>query len=318
MTLAMTEIENKLPFTAEEWDSLRTYFHDSVMATTSLGSLARNLGKKWPISGKDETPARYTNFSLEQLADLPEFFGKGNRLPLLYDILLQTKQLEDPFEEMVEQFNHFPENENEARSPLEKLGIPMDFPVEMMAFSRRTLSICREGGHETLTGLISFLIQSKTAVIMNEEFRKFLNCLNDDDAFGLAEFLPLRYGARGIHLAEAIGLIARQINPQDAATLIYSYKVDAKVEDWSEDAILPKDEALALISRIKQAAVRCFEVMPDQAIELKDAINSGLNTSVRYFVTLKDPELEALALAIVKAALDQKPRFKGLISRFLG
>ena len=314
----MTETENKLPFTAEEWDALRSYYHDTVMATTSLGSLAKNIGKNWPIRGSKETPARYLNFTLEQLEDLPEFFGKGNRLPLLYQILLETKQLEDPFEEMVSQFDHFPEDEEDARSPLEQVGVPLEFPVELMPFSKRTLSICKEGGHETLNGLITFLMQSKTAVIMNEEFRKFLSCLKNDDVFGLTEFLPLREGTHGIHLAEAIGLFARQINPQDAATLIYAYKVDAKVEDWGDDLILPKDEALALIDTVRQAALKCFEIMPDQAVQLQEAVRSGLNTSVRYFVSLKDPDLEALSLAIVKAAMDEKPRFKGLFGRFLG
>lgn len=314
----MTETENKLPFTAADWDALRSHFHDTVMATTNLSSLAKNLGKKWPIRGKMETPGRYINFTLEQLQDLPEFYGKGNRLPLLYSILHETKQLDEPFEEMVDQFDHFPEDEGEARSPLQQLGIPLEYPVELMLFSKRTLAICKEGGHETLNGLITFLMQSKTAIIMNEEFRKFMSCLKDDDVFGLSEFLPIREGARGIHLAEALGLIARQVNPQDAATLIFSYKVDAKIEEWGEDAILPKDEALQLIDRIKQAAVRCFEIMPDQAVQLKEALGSGLNTSVRYFMSLKDPDLEALSLAIAKAAFDEKPRFKGLFGRFLG
>ena len=84
MNETAAEIDHQFPFSVEDWDALRSYFNDSVMAETSLCSLAKNLGLKWPIRGKDETPQKYIKFTLEELADLPEFFGKGNRLPLFY------------------------------------------------------------------------------------------------------------------------------------------------------------------------------------------------------------------------------------------
>jgi hypothetical protein len=68
---------------------------------------------------------------------------------------------------------------------------------------------------------------------------------------------------------------------------------------------------------MKRPLEKCFEQMPDQAQELRCAIESGINSSVRFFVSLNDPDYEGLALAMTKAALDVKPRFKSFIGSFL-
>jgi hypothetical protein len=317
MNQAPVQPEQQLTFTSEDWDTLCTFLQNSVIAETNLCSLAKNLGLKWPISGAEEIPKRYIGFSLDELTEMPEFYGKGNRLPLLYAILLETKQLDDPFAEMIEHFEKLPEDEGEARTPLEKLGVPMDFPVELMHFSKKTKALCLEGGHETLSQLIAFLMESRTATIMNDEFRQFLSCLGGEDLTGLAQFLPIREGSRGVFLAEAIAQIGRHMSTENAATLTYAYNIGTSNPDWSEDAVLSKDAALLLIESMKKATRKCYEAMPDQAQELQKAVDSDINDRVRFFVSLNDSDLEGLAIAIAMASFDMKPRFKGLISRFL-
>jgi hypothetical protein len=145
------------PVSSQDWDALRSSLKGTVMATTTLASLAKNIGLKWPIRGTEETPERYINCSLEELGEMPEFFGKGNRLPLLYSILEETMRLDDPFAEMIEGFDVV-----EAEAPanptiLQDLQVPEEFPVELMNFSRRTRTLCREGGHETVSELLEFL-----------------------------------------------------------------------------------------------------------------------------------------------------------------
>ena len=57
--------------------------------------------------------------------------------------------------------------------------------------------------------------------------------------------------------------------------------------------------------------------MPDEAQELRAAIDSGTTSSVRFFVSLDDPDLEALSRAVAMAALDKKARFKSFMGNFL-
>ncbi|MGC9452989.1 MAG: hypothetical protein ACP5I4_16250 [Oceanipulchritudo sp.] len=317
MEAATVSIEPHQPSTGGDWEALRGYFRDTVMARTPLSSLAANLGLKWPIRGKEETPGKYIAFPLEELADWPEFYGKGNRLALLQQILLETRRLDDPFVEMTNHLAEVVRKEAEAPPLLEQLGVPVHFPVELMNFSEKTLASCREGGYETLGQLIAFLQQSASAININDEYRRFINCLNEMDANGLGQFLPIRNGARGIYLAEALGQVARRLTGPQAATLLYAYKISTTHPEWNEDAALPRAEASALLAKVKGAARKYFDRMPDQAEELREAVQSDLSAGVRFFVPLNSHDLEGLARAVAMAALDVKPRLKGFMGRFL-
>ena len=314
MNSAAVHTEQQLVIQVEHWDALCAYFKDSVMAKANLCSLASDLGLKWPIRGKNETPERYIQYSLEELADLPEFYGKGNRLPLLSTILLETKQLDDPFLEMTEHLEKVVQKEVEEPPLLRQLGVPADFPVSLMNFSDKTLKACREGGYETLSQLVAFLQKSASAVMLNEEFRQFRNAL---DAAGLGKFLPIRDGSKGIHLAEAIGHLAGCLSDQQAATLLYAYKISTTNPAWKESTALGKTEALALFGQVKATAEKHFELLPEQAGELREAVQSGLTACVRYFVSLNDSDIESVAIAIAMAAFEVKPRLKGLLSNLM-
>ena len=317
MTEILSETQSKQAFSEQEWEELCRYFKDSVMAQTSLTGLASNIGRKWPIRGKEEIPEKYIHRSLEELKELPEFYGKGNRLELLYDILVQTRHLDDPFMEMTEHLENVGRQKVDSPQLLQQMGVPGDFPVELMSLSEKTRTTCHEGGYETLNQLVAFLQENTTASQLNEEFRLIRNCLDQMDAVRLGQYLPIREGARGIYLAEALGQIARQLSPAQAATLVYAYKIPTTNLAWGEDIVLPKAEALALIAKVKKSARKYFDLMPDQCQDLHCALQSGLSSSVRFFVTLNYPDLEGLARAIAMAAMDTKPRFKGLLGNFL-
>lgn len=296
---------------------MRESLKDSEMADINLCTLAKNLDRKWPIRGDEETPARYLGYSLEALKQLPEFFGKDSRLPLLYNILLETKQFDDPYAEMVQLFDDYGDEVAQPKTPLEKLEVPADMPVELINFSRETLDSCRQGKHNTISELIAFLEKSKTATTLNEEFREFMRAYNNFDQIALRKLLPLREGSKGIFFAEAIGHMASRLTDQQAATLIYAFSIKCNKEAWGESYALPKAGALSLVNQLKEKVLKGFEPMPDQAQELRAAIESGLNASVRYFVSLDDPELEALALAVAMTAFPGKPRFKGFMGGLL-
>ena len=312
-----TETVAKTPFTEEQWDVLRYYLQDSVMVKTNLCSLAKNMGLKWPIRGKDETPERYINFTLAELKDMEEFYGKGNRLELLYTILLETKRLDEPFADMTRHLDQVAEDEAEAPPPLQQLEIPAELPLVLTNFSEETMVICRGEEYDTLGQLLAFLQRGLTTAVVNGEFKQFLNALNQLDTGKLRQYLPVREGSKGVYLAEALAHVARKLDPSQAATLIYAYRIDTTRPSWSEEAVLSKTLSQALISDLKETVQLAFDLMPDQAQQLRNAVQSGVGASVRFFVSIGDPDLEGLALAIAMAALDVKPRFKGLIGRFI-
>jgi hypothetical protein len=309
--------EQQLPFTSEEWDSLRFELQNTVIAKTNLCSLAKNLGCTWPIRGKDETPERYMHFTLGELVEMPEIFGKGNRLELLYSILLDTKHLDDPFTDMIQHLDEVAQEKIEPQTPMQQLEVPPEFPVELINFTRKTQGLCREGGHDTLESLIKFLEHNQSAARINGEFREFYDNYRNVDRARLRKFLPIREGSKGIFLTEALGLIGERLNDQQAATLVYAFKVPTAKPAWSESVVLPKLGALSLIKQVRESAQKAFTLMPDQAQELRCSIEAGITTSIRYFVALDDADQECLAIAIAMAAMDMKPRMKGFMSGLL-
>jgi hypothetical protein len=300
-----------------EWEKIRYLFQDSLLVKTSLAKLAKDMGLKWPIRGKEETPEKYIGHSLEALAEWPEFYGKGNRLEVLVSVIRESLALDTPFSDMVDHFDKVVEQQNPALQALEDLEIPADFPVELANFSNDTLSLCRAEGIGTLARFIEFAQQSAQAVIIDGDYRAFLNALTQQDVATLRQFLPVRENWRGLFLAESIGHVAGQLSDRQAASILQAYQISTTKPAWSPDKALAKGDTLDLIAEVKRLVEPRLERMPNQAQQLRHAIQSGEAARVRFFISLQDPHLEALATAAAMAALDLKPRFKGLIGRLL-
>jgi len=314
----MTNTPGKLlPFFVEDWDKLRYYFQDSVMADTHMGKLAKNMGTTWPIRGKEETPRKYTGYTYDELGELPEFYGKGNRLNLLYSILKETQSFDDPFCDMVDHFDTVAKQESEAIKSLKAFDIPADLPIELANFSEDTLNLCRTEDIYTIGQLIEFSQKSAKAVIVGGDFKNFLNALNHLDFTTLKHFLPIRKGTTGLFLAESIGLFARKLEDNKAASLLKAFQISTQKPAWLEAKVLSKSDTLALIAELKNPMEARFALIPAQAQQLQHAIGSSEANRVRFFAPLRNPDLESLALAIAMAASDVKPRFNLLSRRLL-
>ena len=89
-------------FTSTEWDDIRKKFRHSIMADTSLVSLAQNLDtKEWPHKADDEKPSKYIEFGYDELLMLPEIAGSADKADHLIGILKETLAFDDPFGDMV-------------------------------------------------------------------------------------------------------------------------------------------------------------------------------------------------------------------------
>lgn len=197
--------------TAKEWDEVRTAFASSIMADTSLNSLAQNLdGPEWPIKGKDETPAKYIDLSFDEVLELLQLKGqKPERMDQLVGLLKETLAFDSPFGEMVEQTQAASERDNPVIKNLAKLNISENFPMTLTALDAGTLEFCKLEGLHTIGEFALRSQEMSQKTIVGGDFKKLLNALSHVDEAALAEVLPFRRGHKGLHLVEAMAQAAR-------------------------------------------------------------------------------------------------------------
>lgn len=253
--------------TAKEWDEARTAFATSIMVDTALNSLAQNLdAPDWPIKGKDETPAKYIDLGFDEVLELLQLKGqKPDRIDQLVGLLKETMAFDSPFGEMVTQTAAAAERDNPLLKNLAKLGIPENFPIELTALDAGTLEFCKLEKLVTLSEFAVFAQGMSQNVIVGGDFKKLLNALSHVDEASLAEVLPFRRGAKGLHLAEAIAQASRKKQAAAHADLATT---------WFRDELT--------------------------AIE-RDVVAGG--AIGRHFVRLGDPALEARAVELLRPHL---------------
>jgi len=197
--------------TAKDWDEVRTAFSTSIMVDTALSCLAQNLdAADWPIKGKAETPAAYIDLNFEEVVEMLQLKGqKPERVDQLVGILKETLAFDSPFGEMVTQAEASSARENQLLKNLLKLGIPENFPVTLTALEAGTLEFCKLEKLFTLGEFAVFAQGMAQNVIVGGDFKKLLNALSHVDEAALAEVLPFRRGAKGLHLAESLAHATR-------------------------------------------------------------------------------------------------------------
>ena len=253
--------------TAKDWDEARSAFASSIMVDTALSSLAQNLdAPDWPIKGKDETPSKYIDLGFEEVVELLQLKGqKPERLDQLVSLLKETLAFDSPFGEMVTQTAAAEARDNPLLKNLAKLAIPENFPIALTALDAGTLEFCKLEKLVTLAEFAVFAQGMSQNVIVGGDFKKLLNALSHVDEAALAEVLPFRRGAKGLHLVEALAQGTRTKNPAAHAELATS---------WFRDEL--------------------------KAIEQDIAGGSSLG---RQFTRLGDPTLEAAAADLLRPHL---------------
>ena len=215
--------ENK--FTAKDWDEIRSAFAASIMVNTPLSSLAQNLdGPDWPVRGKEETPAAYIDLSYDELLAMLAMKGMTPaRADFLITLLKETLAFDNPFGEMVAQSEATALKDNQLLKNLAKLEIPESFPIGLTALSTDTIEFCKLENLATLGEFCIFAQGMSQNVIVGGDFRKLLNALSHVDEASLAESLPFRMGAKGLHLPEALVQASRATAPLKRATQAVEY-----------------------------------------------------------------------------------------------
>jgi len=253
--------------TPKEWDEVRTAFSTSIMVDTALTSLAQNLdAPDWPIKGKEETPAKYIDLTFDEVTEMLQLKGqKPERVDQLISILKETLAFDSPFGEMVTQTEAASARDNPLLKNLAKLGIPENFPMALTAVDVGTLEFCKLEKLSTLSEFAVFAQGMSQNVIVGGDFRKLLNALSNVDEAVLAEVLPFRRGAKGLHLIEAV---AQAVKTKNAAERVEF------ATTWFRDEMAALEKELA-----------------------------GGGTLARQFTRLGDPALEARAAELLRVHL---------------
>lgn len=290
-------------FSSTEWDEVRKKFHHSIMAETSLVSLAQNVDtKEWPHTGEDEKPSKYIDYTYDELLMLPEIAGRTAAADHLIGILKETLAFDDPFGDMVAQVEEVATKENPILKTLSRLGIPEDFPLALANFSEGTRAVCASEGIKTIGEFANLGQQMSTRVVLGGDFRHALNALTHGDEAGIGEFLPYRKGSTGLHLPEAIGLVAAGLPRPDQLGLAKAFGARLPAADAAAARTLSRDEVERLEISLRTTANAALEWFKAEKEAMIKQVNDG-GSYERYFVVLNDPAREAIAVRLVAGLL---------------
>jgi hypothetical protein len=317
-------------FTSTEWDEIRKKFRHSIMADTSLISLAQNLDtKEWPHKGDDEKPSKYIEFSHEELMMLPEIAGNAEKADHLIGILKETLAFDDPFGDMVAEVEKTSAKDNPILKTLSRLNIPAAYPMALANFSEGTRVVCASEGVKTIGEFANLGQQMATRVVLGGDFRNALNALTHGDEEGIGQFLPFRKGSTGLHLAEAAGLISAGLPRPEQLGLAKAYGAKLNTADNAAAKALTKEQVAKLEGELRLKLNAALDWFKDQKAALVKLIEEG-GSYERYFSVINDAAREAIAVRLVsstlqvsaKAAVSSapagEPKKGGLFGRLFG
>ena len=313
-------------FTSKDWDDVRKRFRSSIMADTSLSSLAQSLDTAdWPVKGEEEKPSKYIDFNYEELLMLPEIAGSEKRADHLIGILKETLAFDDPFGDMVAQVEENTARENPVLKTLSRLGIPEAFPLALVNLSEGTRAVCASEGVKTIGEFANLAQQMSTRVVIGGDFRALLNALSHGDEEGIGQFLPFRKGASGLHLPEALGLAVAGLARAEQVGLAKAYGAALSGPDATHPALSGDAQAKAE-AKVQAALAATLEWFKEPASALVDLVNAG-HALERELVVIGDPAREAVVAARFRVAMQSRLKSSaaaapvkkgGLFSRLFG
>lgn len=313
--MSETNIEK---YSAEEWDFLRKRFYNSILNETEVAKLGQNVGVSWPFKGKDETPAKYMDFSFDELQQVPGLIGKKSRVKILMDILRETLAFDDPFGDMVATVESESQEDDTFKRILEKLKIPGTYPAAFLHFSKDTLGLLKNEEVTTLLECVHFGQNLARSVVIGGDLKTFLNSLAHKDERIMSTHMPYRRGERGLHLAEAIGLVCEDL---DAPTKLYLLKSGGIALSEEEQNLLSKSSKLNIEATIKNALeqiVKRAEWFSAEASDLEQAFTTG-GSPERFFIAINEPRRERIAVELSRLQFTPEDEKKsGFLGRIFG
>jgi hypothetical protein len=294
--------------TAQEWDKVRKSFATSIMVDTSLHSLAQNLeGADWPIKSKEDTPAKYIDLSYEETVDMLALKGlPATALDQLTSIMRETLAFDQPFGEMVTQVESSSAKDNTLLKNLGRLGIPETFPIDFTALDSDTRDFCHMEKLNTLGEFAMFAQSMSQSVIVGGDFRTLLNALSQSDEATLSRFLPVRAGAKGIHLPEALALGLRKLPRPVFLALAEKAGARLSASQTQEAHNCSRQATAAAESELRLQSSRLVaDLFKQQLAELQTQVWNGTPLD-RFITPIGDPLVEAIVASQLSPYLQKK------------
>ncbi len=306
----MNTSDNLEKYSPEEWEFMRKRFFSSILNDTEIAKLGQNVGISWPFKGKDETPNKYIEYPFEELESVPGLVGKKGRIRTLMDILRETLAFDDPFGDMVDTVEEESEVDDTFERILAKLQIPTHYPAEFVHFTADTKELIKSEDLKTLIEVVHFGQKLAQSVVVGGDLKSFLNGLAHKDEVGIRQHIPYRRGERGLHLAEALGLISNDLDEVLQLELLSQtgLGLTEAEEQTLKGASKLKVEAQLKLGLDQVAAV--WKWYTAEAADLEQIFTTG-GMPERFFITINEPRIERVALALSRLHLGIADKGKG-------
>jgi hypothetical protein len=310
--------ENFEKYSSEEWNHIRKRFFNSILNDIEIAKLGQNVGISWPFKGAGENAAKYIEYDFEGLQSVPGLIGKKRRIKILMDILRETLAFDDPFSDMVDTVEAESEEDDTFERILAKLEIPPNYPSEFVHFTSDTRELLQNEDVHTLIDIIHFGQKLARNVVVGGDLKTFLNGLAHKDEVGIGKHLPYRRALRGLHLAEAIGLIAADLTEAAQLHLLAASEVTLTKE---EEDVLSQSSPLNVEASIKAATLevgKVYDWFTAEAADLKQVFHTG-GSPERFFIMINDPRRERMALELAKLHLGiHNAKKSGILGKLFG
>ncbi len=305
-------------YNEKTWEFLRGRYSDSIMKTTEVAVLGQSLGISWPFKGSDETPEKYMEFSFEELHHVPGLIGKKSRITTLFKILNGMLEFDDPFGDMADSVEAGNEIDDTFEKLLATLDIPVDYPASFVHLSGEAIELICDPDIETLLDIIHVAQMLDPDTDEAPDLRMFLNSLAHKDEVGICNHLPYRRGQHGLHLAEAFGLIAGDLDEGVQLELLKQYGDIMTTEEEAVRSAVPEEEIEAqLASAMKQVRARC-DYFKQEAAALKNTFHEE-TAPERFFIIIDDHRLERVAVSLARTQFGMGDKQKtGLLGKISG
>lgn len=296
--------------TGAQWDAARRICAKSMLVDMKLASLAENLElPSWPFAGEDETPGKYIDFTLEELSVMTEFHGKPHLIDRLYAIIHENASHDEEFEEMVIPINQHLDKTDVLQQVLRKLEVPLDYPFDLLMLPKAVRETAPREQVKTLGQFVQFYQRISEKGVVLGEIKTILQAISSADEPRLAGWMPLRPGAKGFHLIEAIALIIKTLDQDTLKSLIKKY---GKKLDPQDDYLLKNtwnQHAKNGEKTIQDALPALVAWFQKDADDVRNILNGGGSMDLdRYLLPLGDSDLELIvAHALIQHLQRSKP-----------
>lgn len=286
-----------------DWDTVRASFATSIMVDTSLNSLAQNLDMPdWPIKGATETPSKYIDLNFRELSSMPGLSAHPERVDQLITILRETLAFDQPFGDMIVETPAAAEKDNPILRNLNKLEIPLDFPMPLVALTSETREFCTLENLYTLKQFAMFAQTMAQSVIVGGDFRALLNALSHVDEQTLAMYLPFRVGSKGLHLIEGLALAVRAYPKSTQAGLARAFGARLGAEDAAQAQSASQLEVEGAAKVLSDHTASYVEYFNNDLAALQAQVNEGVALG-RLATVLNDPVVESVVTSMLKPYL---------------